>query len=55
MPPTSTFTTFSSPTSANSHFDKFDFKPENDENKEIVFSSPFIKPKFFKKQAVSSA
>ena len=43
---TATFTRFSSPIPATSHFDNFDFKPENDENKEIVFSSSFIEPNF---------
>ena len=55
VPQAATFTSFSSPIPATEHFDKFGFKPENDENKEIVFSNSFIEPKFFKKKVVSSA
>ena len=51
-PQTVTFTPFSSPILATSHFDKFGFKPGNDENKEIVFSISFFERKFFKKKVV---
>ena len=55
IPQTATFTPFSIPIPATSHFDKFGFKPENNENKEVVFSNSFIEPNFFKKKIVSSA
>ena len=45
IPQAVTFTPFNSPILA-----KFGFKSENDENKEIVLSSYFIEPKFFKKK-----
>ena len=52
IPQTATFTPFSSPIQGNSHFDKFGFQLENNENKEIAFSNL---TQFFKKKVVSSA
>ena len=51
IPQTATFTPCSSSTPAASHFEKFDFKPQNDENKEIVFSNSYIKPNFLRKKS----
>ena len=48
---TATFTPFSSPIPATSHCDTFGFKPEIDENKEIVFSSSFIEPNLFQEKS----
>ena len=43
---TATFTHFSCP---------FPTKPKNNENREIVFSSSFVQPRFFKEKVKSSA
>ena len=50
IPHTATFTPFSSPILASSHFDKFGFKRENDEYKEIVFSNFLLNPNFLRKK-----
>ena len=49
-PHAANFTPFSSPIPATYHFNKFGFKPKNDENKEIVCSNSFTEPKFLRKK-----
>ena len=51
-PQTATFTPFISAIPVTSHFDKFGFKPENYETKEILMRNSFIESNFFKKKVV---